>query len=55
MRRRLERELLFALEVMEEAALGQAGGTADVVDRGRRITLRRIACTAASSSFAFDS
>src|SRR5436190_220460 len=39
MRRRLECELLLALEVMEEAALGQAGGAADVVDSSRRIAL----------------
>src|SRR5712675_311090 len=39
MRRRLERELLLALEVMEEAALGQAGRAADVVDSSRRIAL----------------
>ena len=39
MRGRGEREFVLALEVMEEAALGQAGGVADVVDRRRSVSL----------------
>jgi hypothetical protein len=32
-----ERKLFFALEVMEEAALGQPGGQADVIDGHCRV------------------
>ena len=37
MRRGLESELLLAFEMMEEAALGEAGIVADVVDRRGRV------------------
>ena len=36
-RRGRQREIVLAFEVVEEAALGDARGVADVVDRGRRI------------------
>jgi hypothetical protein len=34
-----QRKLFLALEVMEEAALGQPSGQADVIDGRRRIAL----------------
>jgi hypothetical protein len=34
-----QRKVFLALEVMEEAALGQPSGQADVIDGGRRIAL----------------
>ncbi len=37
--RRGQRQVFLALEVVEEAALGQAGGGAQVVDRGRAVAL----------------